>query len=120
MEKIQKVCKRHGLVTHYITKASKFLCIQCNVDRVQQRRDTLKIMAVDYLGGKCIGEDCGYNKYVGALEFHHKDPSGKDFGISSNGYTRSWEKVRLELDKCVLLCAVCHREIHAGVRLPNW
>ncbi|MBP9854147.1 MAG: hypothetical protein KBD53_04690 [Candidatus Omnitrophica bacterium] len=47
------------------------------------------------------------------MEFHHKDPSQKDFNISCKGYTRSWNKVRQELDKCVLVCANCHREIHA-------
>jgi hypothetical protein len=70
-------------------------------------------MAIAYKGSKC--QCCGYNKHVGALEFHHIDPSKKDFGISAKGYTRSWENVRKELDKCVLVCANCHREIHAGI-----
>ena len=120
MEKIKRECKKHGIFDHYIQKNGYPRCVQCNVDAVQLRRDNLKIMAVDYLGGKCIGDGCGYKKYVGALEFHHKDPSGKDFGISAKGYTRSWEKVKKELEKCVLLCAICHREVHAGIRLPNW
>jgi hypothetical protein len=38
-------------------------------------------MAVVYKGGKC--QCCGYNKYIGALEFHHVDPEQKDFGVSS-------------------------------------
>lgn len=38
-------------------------------------------MAVAYKGGKC--QCCGYNKYIGALKFHHVDPAQKDFGISS-------------------------------------
>ena len=50
-----------------------------------------------------------------ALEFHHLDPSQKDFGISSKGYTRSWDKVKEELDKCILVCSNCHREIHSGL-----
>lgn len=67
-------------------------------------------MAVEYKGGRC--ENCGYDRCLGALEFHHLDPTKKDFNISSKGYTRSWERVREELDKCVMLCANCHREIH--------
>ena len=48
------------------------------------------------------------------MEFHHLDPTQKDFGISSNS-NRAWEKIRIELDKCVLVCSNCHREIHEGI-----
>ena len=68
-------------------------------------------MAVDYKGRKC--ERCGYDRCFEALEFHHRDPTQKDFSISSKGYTRSWDKVRSELEKCIMLCANCHREHHA-------
>ena len=67
-------------------------------------------MAVEYKGGCC--SICGYDGCIEALEFHHIDPSEKDFGISSKGYTRSWERVKEEIDRCVLLCANCHREVH--------
>ena len=56
-----------------------------------------------------------YVDMTDALEFHHLDPSQKDFGISSKGYTRSWDKVKEELDKCILVCSNCHREIHSGL-----
>ena len=72
-------------------------------------------MAVQYKGGQC--SRCGYNKCVEALEFHHLDSSQKDFGISEKGYTRSWERVREELEKCILVCANCHRELHASAQL---
>ena len=68
-------------------------------------------MTIQYKGGKC--EECGYHHCLEALEFHHKDPTKKDFSISSKGYTHSWKKVQEELDKCVMLCANCHRETHA-------
>ena len=75
-------------------------------------------MAKQYKGGKCVL--CGYNKYLGALDFHHLDPTQKGFEISTRGLTRSWEKIRKELDKCVLVCANCHRELHAGIsQLPG-
>lgn len=50
------------------------------------------------------------------FEFHHWDASEKDFGLSESGILHRWEKVVAELAKCVMLCANCHREVHAGVR----
>ena len=80
---------------------------------VRKRRRRIRQMAINYKGGGC--EKCGYNRCIDALEFHHNNSSGKDFGISEKGYTRSWIKIKEELDKCILLCANCHREIHAKV-----
>lgn len=84
---------------------------------VAKRRKKIREMAIAYKGERC--SICGYNKCLKALEFHHLDSKGKDFGISEKGYTRSWSQVKLELDKCILLCANCHREVHEGVtQLP--
>lgn len=83
------------------------------VERVTKRRQQLKKMAIEYKGGKCF--ICGYNRCDAALEFHHLDPSEKDFGVAQNGYTRGWEKIKKELDKCICVCANCHREIHNGI-----
>lgn len=80
------------------------------IKAVSDRRRKLREQAISYKGGKC--EVCGYNKCQQALEFHHNDSSIKDFGISVNGYARSWNKVKHELDKCIMVCANCHREIH--------
>ncbi len=74
-------------------------------------------MAIEQKGGRCY--ICGYGRCVEALEFHHLETEEKDFGISDRGYTRSWEKIKAELDKCILLCANCHREVHAGLQLPR-
>ena len=86
-----------------------------HIKAVYARRKKVRAMAVEYKGGKCIF--CGYAKYVGALDFHHME--NKSFGISAKGYTRSWEVVRKELDKCILVCANCHREVHAGLLQPS-
>lgn len=79
--------------------------------RVSERRRKLKEMAVAYKGGKCC--KCGYDKCLGALDFHHRDSNTKSFGISSKGLTYSFEKVKAELEKCILVCKNCHAEIHA-------
>ena len=85
---------------------------------VQRRREKVRLMAVNHKGGAC--QVCGYDRCLEALEFHHLDPTQKDFGISKRGYTRSWAKVKEEVEKCILLCANCHRETHAGkLQLPQ-
>ena len=87
------------------------------IKAVQRRRTKVREMAVNYLGGKC--QICGYNRCQQALDIHHRDPDKKDFAISAKGYTRSWEKVLNELRKCILICANCHREVHARLtQLP--
>ena len=85
---------------------------------VQRRREKVRLMAGSYKGGRC--QVCCYDRCIEALEFHHLDPTQKDFGISNKGYTRSWVKVKEEVDKCILLCANCHREVHANkLQLPQ-
>jgi hypothetical protein len=92
----------------------KFCSTKCkNKYHVNVRRKKLKILSVEHKGGCC--EQCGYDKCIEALEFHHKDPSAKDFGISQNGHTRTWEVTKQELDKCIMLCANCHRELHVEI-----
>lgn len=84
-----------------------------NIEAVTRRRKKLKRMAVALKGGKC--QFCGYNNYIGALDFHHIDGKNKEFELSTRGLTRSWEKIKKEISKCVLVCANCHREIHGGL-----
>ena len=90
---------------------------EANIKAVAKRRKKVRQMAIDYKGGSC--KLCGYVKCLDALEFHHLDPLQKDFAISQYGHSRSWQRVQKELDKCVMLCANCHREVHAGMQLPQ-
>lgn len=66
-------------------------------------------MAIEYKGGEC--KQCGYNKCQAALQFHHINPDVKAFNVSHD-HIRSWERLKIELDKCDLLCANCHAEMH--------
>jgi DNA-binding Lrp family transcriptional regulator len=81
------------------------------VIRVVSWRQKIKKKCVDYKGGKC--KICEYDKCIGALEFHHLDPNEKDFRISSG--IKKWELVKKEIEKCILVCSNCHREIHYGL-----
>jgi len=74
-------------------------------------RKRTKIKLIEYKGGKC--ELCGYSKCVRALEFHHLNPDEKDFSIS--GRSLSFDKLKSEVDKCILVCSNCHCEIHDGL-----
>lgn len=87
------------------------------IKAVKKRRRKLREMAVEYKGGQCVF--CGYKKTLSALEFHHVNSEEKDFGLSQRGLTRSWERIKRELDKCILVCANCHREVHAGELQPS-
>ncbi len=104
-------CAWHCCENILTGKQRKFCSSKCkNKFNVNVLRKKLKLNALEYKGGKC--EKCGYSKCSRALEFHHLDPSEKDFGISNKGHTRPWETIRSELDKCLLLCSNCHAEIH--------
>lgn len=88
-----------------------------HIEKHKNRRHRIKEEAIDYKGGKCQIESCGYNRCKDALEFHHKDPTQKDPNIKG-ALTRlsiNLEKLKPELDKCILVCNRCHREIHAGI-----
>ena len=107
-----KECKKHGL-TEFSDTATRSRCKICCIDAVRKRRLKVKLLSLEYKGGCC--EKCGYNKCIEALEFHHINPEVKDFEVSGNGHCKSWETIKKELDKCLLLCANCHRELHASL-----
>lgn len=73
--------------------------------------EKVKIKLIEYKGGKCIL--CDYNKCSSALHFHHLNPNEKDFSIG--GKSLSFEKLKNEVDKCILVCSNCHSEIHEGL-----
>tara|TARA_Y100000310_G_C20423655_1_gene687901 strand:+ start:248 stop:823 length:576 start_codon:yes stop_codon:yes gene_type:complete len=81
-----------------------------SVMRAQKRK---KQKAVDFFGGKC--QLCGYNKCISALEFHHEKEKNKKYSPSYVILRWKWEKALKELEKCILVCANCHREIHYGM-----
>lgn len=111
--------ERHTVYKYIITKKKGKITKEernkNNSKRVSNWRKDKKIKLIEYKGGKC--EICGYNKCIGALEFHHKDPSEKDFTISGKSY--SYERLKKEVDKCMLVCSNCHVEIHEQLMLNN-
>ncbi len=108
-----RICGIHGESKHFPRPDGSFRCGKCASAWVIRSRQKKKQRLVDSFGGKCIV--CGYNKYVGALDFHHKDRKTKSFALSVKGLCYAWETVLQEAEKCVLVCKNCHSEIEAGV-----
>lgn len=109
-------CKESKPITEFYSKrgieGASTYCKICTNIQSKARQQALKKKAVEYKGGKC--QICGYDKCSAALEFHHTNPDEKEFALSHQK-SASFEKVKEELDKCVLLCANCHREVHSGL-----
>lgn len=90
-------------------------CKKChNLDQTTRFRQYKK-QAVEYKGGCCQrsigGKMCGYNRCLAGLDFHHLDPKQKDPKWRA---MKNWkfDRIKKELDKCILVCKNCHAEIH--------
>ena len=91
--------------------------------RVKKNRDNSRQRAYDFLYSyynhdpKC--EKCGESD-LRCLQFHHLDPTQKEIQVSDlcyQGY--GIERIKQELDKCILVCANCHCKIHNKTRWCN-
>ena len=97
----------------FIYKVYDIMTNPNNYLKQQERALTRKLEIIESKGGKC--ERCGYDENIAALEFHHLDPSKKSFQMDSRHLSNTTiEKLLEEADKCILVCANCHREIHNG------
>lgn len=105
-------CPTHGPVVFVIENSGRVRCRQCRMERVSIRRRKNKWTLAQEAGGKCVR--CGYDTFIGALQFHHKDRKEKKFGLSYKGSTMGIDALREEAKKCVLLCANCHAEVEHG------
>lgn len=115
----RKYCEKCGKVLSRNNKGS--FCRNCkpkvnsfdekDYRNIVKHRKKRKELLVEYKGGKC--QICGYNRCLRALVFHHINPDEKEFSISSK--VRNKEDMLKEVDKCILVCANCHAEIHEGL-----
>lgn len=87
--------------------------------KVTRWRHNLKIKIVAGFGGSC--GICGYDKCSTALEVHHLIPDEKEFSIRQvMANPIAWERIVIELAKCILVCSNCHAEIHTGItKIPD-
>ncbi len=109
---IERRCGRHGRTKFVLEARGSYRCMKCRGEDVSAWRRRAKRLLVEEAGGRC--QICGYDRYIGALQFHHLDPSTKSFSLSMRGCTRSIGELRAEAAKCQLLCANCHAEVEHG------
>jgi predicted nucleic acid-binding Zn ribbon protein len=93
-------------------KGFQSYCKKCYTIKTVERQKETKKRNVNYLGGKC--KICNYNRSMRSLTFHHFDPKKKEYSLSSSRIF-NFEKCKKEMDKCLLVCANCHGEIHDGL-----
>lgn len=108
-----KICNNTNENNFY--KSKKHWCKKCWNTYTHQKTTDKFIEYMNNRGGaKC--QRCGYDKCSAALEFHHRNPLEKD-----PTWSKGWklEKLSKELDKCDILCANCHREVHVEMRIKN-
>jgi DNA-binding CsgD family transcriptional regulator len=108
LKKVAKIMNRSfETIKKYVTTKKREKTITRSESVVMWRK-RVKQKLIDYKGGCC--EICNYDKCIAALQFHHKNPKEKDFTIS--GKSLSFDRLKEEVDKCMLVCSNCHAEIH--------
>ena len=102
----KQVKKENNNIWYYYDSS----CKPCRLEYSTLRRKNIKIKALEYKGWCCF--KCGLidKEFPQIYDFHHIDPRQKDFSISKSNLT--FEKIKKELDKCIVLCANCHRKEH--------
>lgn len=95
---------RHGKVKY------QSYCKSCANARRYRSQKNLKQKMFEYLGGEC--KVCGIKEPLCIFDFHHIDPGTKDFSLNEKK-SLSFDKIKSELDKCIILCANCHRIEHS-------
>jgi hypothetical protein len=107
----EEYCEKHGYTEFTYSSKYKIKCIKCQSVRKSLRKNRNRQELLKIHGNKC--SVCFYNKCDSALQFHHIDPSQKEFEISESAY--SLENLKAEAKKCILLCANCHAEVEKEI-----
>jgi transposase-like protein len=114
-DRLELDCVRHG-TTPFGKRGDedRYRCLKCCSEQVSKQRRRQKLILIVEAGGRC--QLCGYDRWPGALHFHHRRPAEKAFALSQEGSYRALERARAEAQKCALLCANCHAEVEGGFR----
>jgi transposase len=110
---VSMCCVQHGDTEFALTARGYYRCKKCRSAAVARRRRKVKAILVDEAGGCC--RVCGYRHNMRALHFHHLEPSQKRHEINAKGVAIALDRLRGEVQKCVLLCSNCHAEVEDGM-----
>lgn len=80
--------------------------------RDQSRKDAFRAL-VDEIKRSTPCKRCGGVFPPCVMDFHHREPAIKSFGIGTSGRAKL-SRVKEEIAKCDLLCANCHRIVEFG------
>jgi len=111
-----KTCgeKLTGRQTKFCSKKCKGLDSNNQYQSYKKQRERAKarkLYLIEMLGGKCI--KCGYDRNISVLCFHHKNPKLKSMSLTSREISNNrFELLEKEANKCELMCANCHTELH--------
>ena len=119
-EKCCPICEETKQLEEFYSSHKRIAayCKICSNDYHSERVKNVKLKMITYKGSCC--EHCKLileNSHYAVFEFHHIDPKQKDPNFCRIKYQK-WETIKKELDKCILLCANCHRLEHA--KLAGW
>lgn len=97
-------CQRQYRKQHYEQNKEKYKKL------IEKRKREIRDLYTDYKRNlRC--SHCGEDESC-CLEFHHRD-NNKESNVSSMPFEgNSWESIKKEIDKCIVLCANCHRKEH--------
>ena len=83
-------------------------------DRINSRRRNIgmenKRRIVEECGGRCA--ICNSIFPLVVYNFHHTDPSAKEANLGHLMRLTDFDRIKTEADKCILVCANCHLQIH--------
>jgi len=106
-----KICVRERSKKSYNTNKKQIL-------NKQEKIRTERKIWINKIKSKLKCEKCGIN-HIAVLDFHHKDPKEKDFGIAKVLNWKSKENILKEIKKCMILCSNCHRILHWSIKNIN-
>ena len=120
-----RVCKLTQPRSAFKTRANGSIleyCIACGkvgasaaFKSMQKEREPINQAMVN----KAKAKGCSYCPETDpvCLDFHHRDPSTKMGNIGVMVHNAAPWVLERELEKCIVICANCHRKIHARQRL---